>query len=76
MDYLLSQRGQSLLNRIGLFGVREDALNGDLTVSELRREMGKAFRPIVISTGLLTYLDKMKRELFLDRWDAALASPR
>ena len=76
MDYLLSQRGQSLLNRIGLFGVREDVLNGDLTVTELRREMGKAFRPIVISTGLLTYLDKMKRELFLDRWDAALASPR
>lgn len=75
MDYLLSQRGQSLLNRIGLFGVREDALNGDLTVTELRREMGKAFQR-VSSTGLLTYLDKMKRELFLDRWDAALASPR
>ncbi len=72
MDYLLSQRGQTLLNRIGLFAVRDDVLHGDHSVADLRREMGKAFRPIVISTGLLTYLDKMKRELFLNRWDAAL----
>ena len=73
MDYVLSQRGQALLNRIGLFAVRDDVPPGDRSVAELRREMGKAFRPIVISTGLLTYLDKMKRELFLRRWDAALA---
>lgn len=76
MDYLLSRRGQTLMNQVGLFAVRNDVLHGDHSIVELRRHLGKAFRPIVISTGLLTYLDKMKRELFLDRWDAALAPPQ
>ena len=73
MDYLLSRRGQALLNRIGLFAVREDVPHSDRSISDLRREMGQALRPIVISTGLLTYLDRMKSALFLSRWDAALA---
>ena len=72
MDYLLSKRGQTLLNRTGLFSVRDDVATSDRSAAELRRQLGNAFRPIVISTGLLTYLDKMKRELFLERWDAAL----
>ncbi|MEI7611819.1 MAG: ABC transporter substrate-binding protein [Betaproteobacteria bacterium] len=72
MDYLLSQRGQSLLNHTGLFSVRNDVSTSDRLVVELRQQLGNAFRPIVISTGLLTYMDKMKRELFLGRWDAAM----
>ena len=44
----------------------------DKRVLELRRQLGNAYRPIVISTGLLTYLDKMKSELFLGRWDTAM----
>ena len=76
IDYLLSKRGQALLNRIGLFAVREDMPHGDRSISELRHEMGEALRPIVISTGLLTYLDRMKRDIFLGRWDAALAPSR
>jgi len=76
IDYLLSQRGQAMINRVGLFSVREDVPAGDHSVAELRRQMGSALRPVVISTGLLTYLDKMKRELFLSRWDAALSAPR
>ena len=72
MDYLLSRRGQILLNQTGLFSVRDDVSTSDSRVIELRRQLGNAFRPIVISTGLLTYLDKMKRELFLGRWDTAM----
>ena len=72
LDYLLSRRGQTLLNRTGLFSVREDVSTSDRSASELRRQLGNAFRPIVISTGLLTYLDKMKHELFLGRWDSAM----
>ena len=69
MDYLLSQRGQSVLNDTGLFSVRDDVSTSSRSASELRRQLGDAFRPIVISTGLLTYLDRMKRELFLENWD-------
>ncbi|MEI7429633.1 MAG: ABC transporter substrate-binding protein [Betaproteobacteria bacterium] len=72
MDYLLSQRGQTLLNQTGLFSVRNDVSTSDRLIVELRKQLGNAFRPIVISTGLLTYMDKMKRELFLGRWDAAM----
>lgn len=73
MDYLLSRRGQSLLNDTGLFSVRDDVSTSNHSASELRRQLGDAFRPIVISTGLLTYLDRMKRELFLSSWDGAMA---
>ena len=76
MDYLLSKRGQTLLNRTGLFSVRDDVSSSDHSAAEIRRQLGSAFRPIVISTGLLTYLDKMKRDLFLSRWDAAMGGER
>lgn len=74
VDYLLSRRGQALLNRTGLFSVRDDVSSDDRSAAEVRRQLGTAYRPIVISTGLLTYLDRMKRDLFLSRWDAALAN--
>ena len=72
LDYLLSRRGQAVLNRTGLFSVRDDVSSSDHSAADVRRQLGTAYRPIVISTGLLTYLDKMKRELFLSRWDAAI----
>jgi iron(III) transport system substrate-binding protein len=71
LDYLLSSHGQAVLNRIGLLSVRSDVA-GEGSAAELRNRLGKAFRPIVLGTALLTYLDRMKRQLFLDRWDAAL----
>ena len=72
LDYLLSRRGQAVLNHTGLFSVRDDVSSSDHSAADVRRQLGTAYRPIVISTGLLTYLDKMKRELFLSRWDAAI----
>ncbi len=72
MDYMLSQRGQAILNRSSLFSVRDDVATDDPAAAELRRRLDKVSRPIAISTGLLTYLDKMKRELFLKHWDDTL----
>lgn len=74
LDHVLSQRGQAILNRIGLFSVRED-IAGESPAAALRKQLGKAFRPVVLGTGLLTYMDRMKREIFLGRWDAALRQP-
>ncbi|MFB0935324.1 MAG: ABC transporter substrate-binding protein [Propionivibrio sp.] len=71
LDHVLSKRGQSVLNRAGFLSVRTD-IEGEGSAAMLRKELGNAFRPIALNTGLLTYLDQMKRELFLTRWDATL----
>lgn len=73
LDFMLSKRGQAVFNQIGLHSVRTD-VEDEASAETLRKELGKAFRPIVINTGLLTYIDRSKRELFLGRWDAALAA--
>ena len=71
MNYLLSVRGQSILAReAGLFSVRDD-VPPDISVSTLRKQLGNAFRPIALGTGLLTYLDRFKRQDFLGKWSAA-----
>jgi hypothetical protein len=51
--------------------VRSD-LENEASAESLRKKLGNAFRPIVLNTGLLTYIDQSKRELFLRHWDAAL----
>lgn len=72
LDHLLSAHGQALLaDRAGLFSVREDA-ERLTTAAGLRRQLGTAFRPIALGSGLLTYLDQAKQRAFLRRWTAAL----
>ena len=71
LDYMLSKRGQSVFNQIGLHSVRTD-VEDEASAETLRKALGNAFRPIVLNTGLLTYIDRSKRDLFLNHWDAAL----
>lgn len=73
LDYVLSLRGQGMLNLIGLHPVRGN-VEGGATAASLRMLLGNAFRPIALSTGLLTYIDRSKTELFMRQWDAALQS--
>lgn len=75
LDYMLSKRGQTIFSLIGLHSVRPD-VEGEASAASLRKKLGNAFRPIVLNTGLLTYVDKSKRELFLRQWDAVLSSGR
>lgn len=71
LDHLLSRRGQTVLARnAGLFAVREDVTTGNAT--GLRTQLGAAFRPIPIGSGLLTYLDQAKQRDFLRQWEAAI----
>lgn len=70
MDHLLSHHGQTVLARsAGLFAVREDVTSENAI--GLRRQLGSAFRPIPIGSGLLTYLDQAKQRDFLRQWDQA-----
>ncbi len=71
LDYMLSKRGQTIFSLIGLHSVRAD-VEGEASAASLRKRLGNAFRPIVLNTGLLTYIDRSKRELFLQQWDTAL----
>lgn len=73
LDYVLSRRGQAVFNQIGLHSVRTDVEDPTSAVT-LRKELGNAFRPIVLNTGLLTYIDKSKRQLFLQQWDRAISN--
>jgi len=73
LDYLLSVRGQQILTReLGFFSVREDGA-ADSTALALKQQLGGAFRPIVIGSGLLAYLDQIKRRDFLKQWNTAVA---
>lgn len=75
VDYVLSPRGQEVLARhAGIFSVREEVPGGSGT-SDLRGRLGAAARPIVLGTGLLTYLDQAKRRDFLRQWNAVMGEP-
>jgi iron(III) transport system substrate-binding protein len=75
LDYLLSRRGQAIFNRIGLHSVRPD-VEDEASAKTMRKQLGNAFRPIILNTGLLTYIDQSKRERFLMHWDDALKTGR
>ncbi|QTQ36699.1 Uncharacterized protein ToN1_25590 [Aromatoleum petrolei] len=72
LDYLLSHEGQrQLAQNPGFFSVRDDVPE-DAAATELRRQLGGAFRPIPIGPGLMTYLDQVKRRDFLRKWHHTL----
>jgi iron(III) transport system substrate-binding protein len=73
VEYVLSQRGQSLIaSQADLFAIRSD-VTGDTTASGLQAQLGKAVKPIPIAPALLTYLDQSKRLEFLKQWNSVKA---
>lgn len=76
LDYLMSLRGQKILaTRSGLAAVRDD-IGGASTKLEISGEAVGPLRPIAIGPGLMTYLDRQKRERFLANWGGAMNAPR
>jgi len=73
LDHLLSQRGQTVLaQRSGLFSLRSD-VPGNETAAALERQLGASLQPIAIGPSLMAYLDRHKRQDFLQQWKRALA---
>ena len=71
LDYLLSQRGQTLVaNQVELGSIRAD-VEGELTAGGLAKTLGSALRPIPVSPELMVYLDPAKRRTFLKQWQGA-----
>jgi iron(III) transport system substrate-binding protein len=73
LEYVLSQRGQTVIaNQADLFAIRSD-VQGDTTISGLKALLGNAVKPIPIAPALLTYLDQSKRLDFLKQWNSVKA---
>ncbi len=72
LDYVLSPRGQRVLaEQAGLNAVHPD-VKGDNTADGMRKRRGHSLRPIKVGTGLLVYLDQVKRAKLLIQWEQAL----
>jgi iron(III) transport system substrate-binding protein len=72
LDYLLSNRAQTIVaNQAELYSLRDD-VTGEATVKKVAELVGEKARPIPIGPELLTNLDEGKRLDFLKRWQAAM----
>lgn len=69
LDYLLSQRGQTIIaNDSKLFAIRED-VKGETTSAELIKLIGKdKVKPIPVHPMVLQFLGPAKRMAFLKQW--------
>ncbi|EGF32129.1 ABC-type Fe3+ transport system, periplasmic component [Oxalobacteraceae bacterium IMCC9480] len=68
-DYLLSQRGQTVVaNGAKLFAIRAD-VTGETTSADLIKQIGAAnVKPIPVHPVILQYLEPTKRMAFLKNW--------
>lgn len=72
LNFLLSEEGQRIVaERSNLYAIHPD-VGGEVTAAALRERVGDALRPIRVGPGLLVYLDRAKRQIFLKRWRRAL----
>ena len=69
LDYMLSQRGQTVIaNESKLYAIRAD-VNGETTSAELIKQIGeKNIKPLPVGPGVLNYLAPAKRMAFLKQW--------
>jgi iron(III) transport system substrate-binding protein len=72
LDYLLSKRGQTVMSEKSLvYSIRND-VPGQITAAGLNKELGKAIKPIDVSTDILAGLEQNKRLEFMKQWKEAL----
>ena len=74
LDYTLSQRGQALIERQGIYAVRAD-VKGEATAAQLSRQLGATLRPIVPGADLTHDLRPDAYRDFIRRWRSALGQP-
>jgi iron(III) transport system substrate-binding protein len=68
LDYILSQKAQTIMaTEADLFAVRED-VQGDATAGALKKQLGDKLKPIAVGTNLLEYFDPKKRLEFMRHW--------
>jgi iron(III) transport system substrate-binding protein len=74
LDYTLSQRGQTLIARQGLYAMRAD-VKGEATAAQLSQQLGSTLKPIVPGADLMHDLQPDAYRAFIRRWRRALGQP-
>lgn len=72
LEYLMSIRGQRILATQSNLAAARDEVRGPNASLDIRGAAVGPLRPIPIGPGLMTYLDKQKRERFIANWRTAL----
>ena len=68
MNFLLSRDGQRVLAaQTPLFSVRPDVV-GPYTAQRLRDQVGDRLYPITLNASVLAFVDALRREAFMGRW--------
>jgi len=71
VDYILSQRGQTVIaNQAGLYSVRAD-VSGDTTAARLSQTLGDSLRAIAVGPTLIGYLNNQNYRDFIQQWRKA-----
>lgn len=72
VNFLLSKEGQFVMaGETPLFSVRPDVI-GPYTAQRLRDEVGDHLYPIPVDATLLAFVDPLRRQSFLKRWNREL----
>lgn len=72
LEYCMSAEGQSIMAReLHIAAVNPDVA-GDNTATAIQSAIGPQLRPVPVSPGLLVYLDQVKRNRLITRWNEAL----
>ncbi len=72
LDFLVSREGQKVIaEQVGLPVLHPD-LDGENTANAMRRAFGSRLRPIPVGPALVVYLDQVKRNRLIERWNRAL----
>nr|WP_183181779.1 extracellular solute-binding protein [Azospirillum sp. OGB3] len=75
IDYLLSPRGQEVVaERSALYAI-SSGIKREASASGLRSSTAAPLHPIALSPALLVFLDRLKRERFLQQWQSAILLP-
>lgn len=72
LDFLISRRGQEVLAQQVRLPALHPALTGENTLAGIRAKEEGRLRPVPVSPGLVVYLDQVKRERLISRWNKAL----
>ncbi|WP_218940212.1 ABC transporter substrate-binding protein [Denitrobaculum tricleocarpae] len=74
LDFLISRKGQEVISRDLRLPALHPALSGENTAAGLRAQAKGRLRPVPVTPGLVVYLDQVKRERLINRWNAALGA--
>lgn len=71
LDYVLSEKGQSILaNQADIPSLRND-IEGNNDIAGLTQRLGSALKPIPVDENLLEFLQQKKRLEYIKQWRAA-----